>query len=107
MLGWSGLHHPSSHCLDMGALGLAGMGLLDVCLSILNSQEYAPAAAGVAGLDAPANAGLKLTAHTLVGLATQLGLRLATFSLGPAARLLGAQSHMCLCMQGAQQRMYS
>ena len=90
----------------MGALGLAGMGLLDVRLSIPNS-EYAPAAAGVAGLDAPANAGLKLTAHALVGLASQLGLRLATFSLGPAARLLGAQSHMCRCMQGAQQCMYS
>jgi hypothetical protein len=42
------------------------------------------------GLDAPANAGLKLTAHALAGLAGQLGLRLDTFSLGPASRLLGA-----------------
>jgi len=46
------------------------------------------------GLDAPANAGLKLTAHALVGLAGQLGLRLDTFSLGPASRLLGAPARV-------------
>ncbi|KAK9845380.1 hypothetical protein WJX81_005043 [Elliptochloris bilobata] len=45
--------------------------------------------AGAAGLDAPGSAGLRLTAHALVGLGAQLGLRLATFSLGPASRLLG------------------
>lgn len=35
---------------------------------------------------------MKLTAHALAGLAAQLGLRLSTFSLGPASRLLGASA---------------
>lgn len=106
MLGWSGstVYPVTAWTWALCAWQARGC---DVCSSILNSQAYVPAAAGVAGLDAAANAGLKLTAHALVGLACQLGLRLATFSLGPASRLLGAETHKRSAYGGPQQCLFS
>jgi hypothetical protein len=45
---------------------------------------------GDSNLDNPALIGNKLLAHSLVGWAANLGLRLEVFSLGPAAALIGA-----------------
>ncbi|EIE22710.1 hypothetical protein COCSUDRAFT_42345 [Coccomyxa subellipsoidea C-169] len=41
------------------------------------------------GLDAPEATGLKLVAHSLLGFASELGVRLDTFSLGPVSNLIG------------------
>ncbi|BDA45712.1 probable Sec1 family domain-containing protein 2 [Coccomyxa sp. Obi] len=41
------------------------------------------------GLDAPAATGLKLLAHSLLDLASELGVRLDTFSLGPLSNIMG------------------
>ena len=43
------------------------------------------------GLDAPGSAGLSLLAHALHALGGELGLRLDTFSLGPASSIIGEQ----------------
>jgi hypothetical protein len=45
---------------------------------------------GDSNLDNPALIGNKVLAHSLVGWAADLGLRLEVFSLGPAAALIGA-----------------
>lgn len=45
--------------------------------------------AGDDGLDAPAATGLKLLAHSLLDLASELGVRLDTFSLGPLSNIIG------------------
>ncbi|CAL8470707.1 g10249 [Coccomyxa elongata] len=41
------------------------------------------------GLDAPSATGLKLLAHSLLDLASDLGVRLDTFSLGPLSNIIG------------------
>ena len=45
--------------------------------------------AGDDGLDAPEATGLKLLAHSLLGFASELGVHLDTFSLGPVSNLIG------------------
>jgi hypothetical protein len=47
------------------------------------------------GLDAPGSTGLRLLAHALHALGAQLGLRLDTFSLGPAASIIGERPCSC------------
>ena len=54
--------------------------------------------AGGDGIDDHASDGLKLTAHMLTGLAAQAGLRVETFSLGPAAAILGLQATNNVCI---------
>ena len=61
-------------------------------------MRHAGAHAGE-GLDAPGGAGLRMLAHALHALGAQLGLRWDTFSLGPAASLIGAASASCAACQ--------